>query len=263
MADHVLPGVGKGFREAIRSAGRRLWGLFVKEGRSVDGGLAYIRALEAMGEQDDMLGSVLECGSGPRGMAPYRRRRFVGVDSSFWAEVSEWLLPVTASCAALPFRRKAFDTVVSVDLLEHVSPEERPRAIREMLRVCGRRVVLIFPSGPLALKQDRELDRRYRKWHGEGYIFSAAHLKFGLPDEESVREVFEEAGEWDVTRFRSGNLRLRKCYMLLWMFPSAFTNRLYYLLSWFLPLFRLLDGGVCYRTGFVATRKGGGHGRDR
>jgi ubiquinone/menaquinone biosynthesis C-methylase UbiE len=101
------------------------------------------------------LGSILEVGCGEGGNLVTLRRlghtgTFVGVDLSFGkarfgaGRHSSGAHFVQADAAALPFRDAAFETVMSRDLLHHVS--DRERLVREIARVARRRAILIEPN---------------------------------------------------------------------------------------------------------------------
>ncbi len=47
-----------------------------------------------------------------------------------------------ASATDLPFEDRAFDVVLSTDCLEHMRPEDAPRAVAEMARVAGRLIAI-------------------------------------------------------------------------------------------------------------------------
>lgn len=82
----------------------------------------------------------------------------------------------------LPFPDRSFDAVVALDLLEHVPPADRPRALSELRRVTRRRLVVGCPTGEPALEADRRLAERLRRtpdWLVE-------HLENGFPAREEL-----------------------------------------------------------------------------
>src|SRR5947209_19338406 len=54
----------------------------------------------------------------------------------------------------LPFEDGAFDTVISLDVLEHVPPTARAGFVAELVRVSARRVFLACPSDEGAWAED-------------------------------------------------------------------------------------------------------------
>ena len=100
----------------------------------IDWALRYAPILSAIRERRPQ--TILEVGSGPHGVAYYLRdRRVVGTDIAFGERPLPNLRAVLASAEALPFRDRAFDLVVSSDMMEHLPEQLRERAVRELLRV--------------------------------------------------------------------------------------------------------------------------------
>lgn len=108
------------------------------------------------------LGGVLDIGSGEGALVAALLRLGVdahGLDVSS-VVVSRCLQKMpgrftVGSVLSLPFPDNSFGTVVSTDCLEHLSPEDIPRALSEIHRVSGRNVFL-----SLATVQDRD-----KHWH--------------------------------------------------------------------------------------------------
>lgn len=90
----------------------------------------------------------------------------------------------------LPFSDRTFDVVVAIDLLEHVAPDDRPRALREMVRVTRRRLIVACPTGAASLAADADLAKRLRfvpAWIEE-------HLDQGFPEASEVAAALEPHG---------------------------------------------------------------------
>lgn len=195
-------------------------------------------------------GRLLEVGSGNRGLAAYLPERVIGVEPRPTRAATPRLRPVVATGTALPFASGSFDTVVSVDVLEHLPAAERPRFIEELVRVASRRVVLAFPAGALAAAQDRSLADRYRRLHGKLDQSLAEHLEYGLPDAEPVRRAIERSARRPVAVrvAKSLNLSVRRWIMSRWMSPTVLDLALYRLGALLIPFRRWLNFGPCYRV---------------
>ena len=77
---------------------------------------------------------------------------------------------------SLPFEDDAFDTVVCTHVLEHIL--ELPAAVRELRRVCRRRLLIVVPK-----------EREYRftfNPHLHFFPYRHSFLKFMLPVPESA-----------------------------------------------------------------------------
>ena len=91
--------------------------------------------------------SVLDVGCGPYGLsiiAP--EATFAGVEVVFEQPVAPGMVAIRYDAGALPFEDGAFDTVISLDVLEHVPPPARAGFVGELARVCARRVFIACPS---------------------------------------------------------------------------------------------------------------------
>jgi len=91
--------------------------------------------------------SVLDVGCGPFGLsivAP--EARFAGIDLEFPEPVAPGMTALRYAPGPLPFADAAFDTVVCLDVLEHVPPPDRPGFVADLARVAARRVFLACPT---------------------------------------------------------------------------------------------------------------------
>ncbi|HEY1713558.1 MAG TPA: glycosyltransferase [Solirubrobacteraceae bacterium] len=91
--------------------------------------------------------SVLDVGCGPYGLsiiAP--EATFAGAEVVFEAPVAPGMVAIRYDPGPLPFEDGAFDTVISLDVLEHVPPQARAGFVAELVRVCARRVFIACPS---------------------------------------------------------------------------------------------------------------------
>ncbi|MCZ7568454.1 MAG: class I SAM-dependent methyltransferase [Ardenticatenaceae bacterium] len=140
---------------------------------------------------------VLEVGSGPEGLALFWRRPVVGTDIQFKRRPLKHIQPVVASSLALPFADRAWPVVVSCDMLEHVPPPLRAAAVAELARVCDRALVLAFPSGGAATVGYDTLAAQFRRAGRPLPGWLSEHLRYGLPDAESVAALLHGAG-WSV-----------------------------------------------------------------
>jgi hypothetical protein len=150
--------------------------------------LRYAPVLDALRALDAT--TLLEVGSGSRGIMAYKpgRLRVTACDVAFDDYGSERALrnaPVTrvqASVLDLPFADAAFDVVLALDLLEHVPPADRPRAVAELRRVAGRTLIVGCPTGAPALRADERLARWIRLVRRPSPGWLDEHLRHGFPE---------------------------------------------------------------------------------
>lgn len=136
--------------------------------------------------EHDVDGSILDVGCGPHGLSCVRPDlRFVGLDVAYPEPVAPTMTAIQAAPGRLPFADAAFETVISLDTLEHMPRQERPAFIGELARVSARRVILACPERRAAPADDLvaamilEEGQPQPPWLRE-------HLEFGLPSEEEV-----------------------------------------------------------------------------
>lgn len=134
-------------------------------------------------------GTLLDVGSGSTGLSPWLGDAWsaTAVDTSFDDYGASRGFAgrgraVVGDVRELPFPDRSFDAVVALDLLEHVPPADRPRALSELRRVTRRRLVVGCPTGRPALEADLRLAERLRRtpdWLVE-------HLENGFPAREEL-----------------------------------------------------------------------------
>jgi SAM-dependent methyltransferase len=91
--------------------------------------------------------SVLDVGCGPYGLSIVAPgATFVGIEVVFEEPVAPGMVAIRYDPGLLPFADGAFDTVISLDVLEHVPPPARAGFVAELARVCARRVFIACPS---------------------------------------------------------------------------------------------------------------------
>ena len=143
---------------------------------------------------------ILEVGCGSRGLGKFLSRRFVGADLDFTDftgtahQVSPYMLPVLASGAHLPFKDRAFDFVVLLDVLEHLAPHARVGILAECDRLARRWIVIGFPCGALAEDHDRGFLHWLRKRSLRIPMWLHEHLEHPYPTVQDVCGCFQSTG---------------------------------------------------------------------
>ena len=201
---------------------------------------------------------ILDAGCGPYGLASRLEKECVGVDvvhpdTSVAPRISG-ILRVQASITALPFRDGSFDVVTSMDTIEHLSPSERPAAIRELFRVASRAIVLGVPFGPKSVRYDR-LARTRELACGQEPGWRREHVMNGLPGSELDELVYATAAARGIARLRTRkheNLGLLKVRWRIGLALPQF-HPAYGLVM--VPLYAIaksLHVGACYRKVYFA-----------
>lgn len=91
---------------------------------------------------------------------------------------------------------RQFDYVTSVDVFEHIAPEQR-EAFIERLSSLGKRALIIgFPCRDAsdASRTDDHIERVYRQAYGRDYSWLEEHHRYGLPSLEDALAQLRRAG---------------------------------------------------------------------
>jgi 2-polyprenyl-3-methyl-5-hydroxy-6-metoxy-1,4-benzoquinol methylase len=99
--------------------------------------------------------SVLDVGCGPHGLAcAAPDAHFVGIDVAFPEHVAANMTAFRSAPGPLPFCDASFDTVICLDVIEHIPAADRPGFVAELARVASRRVIVACPSEESSWSQD-------------------------------------------------------------------------------------------------------------
>ncbi|MEA2223029.1 MAG: hypothetical protein QOH83_1405 [Solirubrobacteraceae bacterium] len=134
-------------------------------------------------------GSILDVGCGPHGLACIAPDvPFVGSDVIFAGEPAPSMVPVVLEPGPLlPFPDDAFDTVLCLDVLEHVPRAERSPFLAELARVAARRVVLACPT-----EASQPLDDLLRARLSPTPAWLSEHYECGLPAHQELQGLLDE-----------------------------------------------------------------------
>src|SRR5205823_361969 len=122
-----------------------------------------------------------EVGSGSVGIAPYVRRKVIGLEPHFVEPLNEWLVPENGSIFDIPFLNNSFDIVLCVDVFEHLAKSDRPRALNELVRVARDKVIISCPCGAVSERGERALLELFESTHSDVPSWLTEHLQNGLP----------------------------------------------------------------------------------
>lgn len=200
---------------------------------------------------------LLEVGAGAVSIGSHLGCRSTAVDTMFDSSAGKYTDRVLASVNCLPFPDKSWDIVISIDMLEHIPPQHRNRAIQEMVRVTRSLFILAVPVGEAAFQQDIELHEYYISQHGQPHRFTREHIEFGLPTLGETMASLAAAAETTGRKLHlhsrpNLNIRFRSYFMKLAMHSSILARGMYVAMFPFALLGPVCDRGVCYRTIFSA-----------
>lgn len=200
---------------------------------------------------------ILEIGSGSLGIAPYFKRKIDAIDVDFSGPQTDLISKLKGKAWDLPFRKNSYDVSISVDVLEHIEPNLREKAVYEMLRVTKQLAIIVVPSGEDSEMQDRKLQAKWNQVFKEKNQFLEEHVKNGLPTAEEILVFIDKSsrklGKTAKTRsFANLNLTIRSFLMNTWITKNKLKYYLYlkgYLLL--IPILRFCNFSKTYRRVFV------------
>lgn len=192
--------------------------------------LRYAPVLSELDERPPS--SLLEVGSGSRGIAPYLTPAipltlcdvaFDDYGSDRPAAPLAGTSRIVGSVLDLPFATASFDTVLALDLLEHLPSADRARALAELGRVAGRRLIVGCPTGQPALRADRWLARFIGRLGRPLPGWLTEHLCNGFPEPAELTALAERGGRATVLANEWATSHALVCALeatpLLWRVP--------------------------------------------
>ena len=142
------------------------------------------------------LASLIEVGSGARGLATIIDDSFVGIDVRIDGEPAPSMYPFSYDGGRVPFKTGSFHTVVSMDTLEHVPPANRIDFLHELLRISASRVILGFPSHNGTAKGEDFMRSLFMKLGMGAPAWLNEHDEFGLPPAREVEAILNQMDAW-------------------------------------------------------------------
>lgn len=226
---------------------------------NIDCHLRYAAARTAL--HDIPPQQLVEVGAGSAGIGFLLKKPVVGLDIWVNAEVlrqsNPYVIPVVATGLQLPLRDNAVQGALSIDSVEHVPVAERATAIRELLRVATKRVVVSVPCGADADDADRRLIAWHEARHGRRAFWLSEHRELGLPTDAGMHQMIDEAARalGKTVRTRSldhMSVLVHDTNHRVLMLANYRFARLLSLGLWLAyPLLSLLSGKARYRRFFI------------
>ncbi|RYG98415.1 MAG: methyltransferase domain-containing protein [Alphaproteobacteria bacterium] len=167
---------------------------------------------------------------------------------------------VVADARELPFGDRSYDAVVSLDVLEHIPPEGRYRAVEEMCRVAARVLVIGCPiDQPWVHEAEHAAHAVWRRYFDEAYPWLEEHQEFGLVEPARVEAALTASG-MSCVRFGHGDARLWVTLMGMHFVKEAIPELAGVVASadryYNTAMFEGDRGDECYREFFVGVRNG-------
>lgn len=203
--------------------------------------------------------SILEIGSGSVGLTSSLRKKVIGIDLNFDGIKLGYLQGCKASAEKLPFPSRSFDFVISMDMLEHIAPENREEVLYEILRCSRRYAVIGIPCSISSERADYLINKVYLKRTGREYSGFTEHMKNGLPNHKEITDMIINVLMRLNRSYRikiENNFNLKTWYYY-WYFHIS-RNQIIMLLKNkmllpFYPIIKYLNFGNCYRKIWIVS----------
>jgi hypothetical protein len=133
--------------------------------------------------------SILEVGSGSKGITRFFKYPVTGLDVSFQKYKNHLLKEVKLNPSKkYPFKDKEFDVVISVDTIEHIPKKLRNKALMEIKRVSKKYVILTCPFE--ISKWDKRVLSDWPK-SSSTYKNIKEHYDCGIPSRDEIKNAFK------------------------------------------------------------------------
>ncbi len=146
-------------------------------------------------EEKERQVTLFDVGAGPSGLT----ETFLGpVFEITSADVEQFDNPeIMEIKPGQPFEMpdNSVDTVLSLEVLEHVPPEQRTLHINECLRVSRDVTIISCPvNTQAAAAAEKRINDIYQSMAGQDHPFLVEHIQNGLPDPDEIRGCIEQSG---------------------------------------------------------------------
>ena len=177
---------------------------------------------------------ILDVGGGHKRLAQFINKPIISVN------LQEG--DVRASGLYLPFADSTFDTVTSLDVLEHIPPGQRCSFLRELVRVCRNQVVVCAPYGSEEHMASEKivLDKILREGSADKML--AEHVENGLPNLDTFKTCISD--HISMQAWFSGNFQYNIfCFHIDHLFGA---NRFKWIKVWLSIFLNLFGNLVIY-----------------
>jgi len=135
---------------------------------------------------------ILEIGGTPGQILGFLPQDDITIADLVYCDIPDYQI---ADGLNLPFANESFDIAVSIDVLEHISPENRETFLSELLRVSSEYVFLGAPFADPALREAEHILYEFINTNlQQKHRFLDEHLSNPLPDREKTIQFFRQHG---------------------------------------------------------------------
>ena len=205
--------------------------------------------------------SILEVGSGDYSLSLYDGYVVDGLDLTKPANVCAVRKFYNESILETTLKSDTYDIVVCVDTLEHILSDLRVNALRKMLSICKKELILVYPSGQNAIDSDFELYEFYKRHIGKNHRWFMEHKELGVPTENDLEKYLLDlkvvGKNFTVQKLFLTDLNKLRIYAKFMMSKSYFRflikNKLVFLFDYFFG--SLIKSNKYYRRFVIISIK--------
>ncbi len=160
---------------------------------------------------------ILDAGCGEYGLSAFvPSKNIVGVDVIPSDVQVDGLRFVHGSIISLPFAERSFSVAASVDVLEHLPESVRGDAVKQLVKIADKVILIAFPSGKIGRMMDEAFNKELIDAGQPVPDWLAEHLENEYPETDTIVGALENEaagiGRKVRTRvFYSENLSVGKC----------------------------------------------------
>lgn len=224
-------------------------------GKQLDPGIRYHPVVSFLKKFRKKVGRelvLLDVGSGDIGLRYFLKKSCVSVDIAMDRKVYRWggdVDPVRGSILDLPLKDRSVDAVITLDTVDDVEPENRKRALTELIRTARKLVIVGVPYGANSNLFARKMYERELQL-GQVPEWRKIDIERGFPEEEFDRLILESLDQHpraSVITKRNENLVLLELrwYLEHLVNPSSFFFRP--IMELVTRMTKYLSFGKCYR----------------
>ncbi len=218
---------------------------------------AFVAAELSFDQAGGLRESVLDVGCGPHGLSIVAPSAgFAGVDVLFPDVIAPSMVGFRSEPGPLPFADGAFETVVCLDVLEHVPRIDRASFVAELTRVAARRVLIACPSS-----EGRWIDDLVRGMYAQrglaAPVWLDEHDEHGEPTPDEIAEFCSAPSGFQARELQMTNGLLSTLAVVADMLPeladraaAEFRDER----EGWLELFGTARFGDCFRKGYAIER---------
>jgi len=189
---------------------------------------------------------ILEVGGGDIGISRFIEDKITICDIGFSENVHKNVYPVVGDARNLPFDDNSFEYVVSSDMLEHISKEDREKVVSEMIRVAKKFVLFGFPSGEKSHEYEKKIFNLGKRIFGREHKWLKEHVENGIPNDFEVSKYLKDKKHEVIS---NANLKL-------WFVNELFNPYLWFVPWVAYPAFKYFSNkGTSYRKVFIVFKE--------